>query len=81
MNRKIVRALILEGLDCAGCAKKIERRAADLQGVSLASLDFNTKILTLEITDSSRLEDVLNSTWDIINELEPEVIVKEKTVN
>ena len=39
--------LILEGLDCANCAAKIEREANDLNGVK-ANMNFMNKTLTLE---------------------------------
>ena len=78
MSSAVTRELILEGLDCANCAAKIETQVNHLEGVNIASLNFMTKTLKIEIDSSGLVEDVLGQTHKIINNLEPDVRVGEK---
>ena len=48
---KLRRKFILEGLDCANCASKIEEKVATLSGIQLANVNFPTKTLTIEIEE------------------------------
>ncbi|KGK89165.1 ATPase [Desulfosporosinus sp. HMP52] len=73
--------LILEGLNCANCATKIEEQVKKVEGVSGASLNFVTKILTINMDSSGKQEDVLNQANQIINKLEPDVIIKDKALS
>ena len=38
MSSSVTRELVLEGLDCANCATKIENQVNHLQGINTASL-------------------------------------------
>lgn len=78
MNNGITRELLLEGLDCANCAAKIENQVNKLDGINTASLNFMTKTLKIEVDSSDLVEDVLDQTYKIINNLEPDVRVGEK---
>ncbi|MCO5388813.1 MAG: heavy metal translocating P-type ATPase [Desulfosporosinus sp.] len=73
--------LILEGLDCANCAAKIEEQVKKVEGVSGASLNFVTKILTINMDSSGKQEDVLKQANQIINKLEPDVVIKDKALS
>ncbi len=73
--------LILEGLNCANCAAKIEEQVKKVEGVSGASVNFVTKILTINMDSSGKQEDVLNQANQIINKLEPDVIIKDKALS
>lgn len=73
--------LILEGLDCANCATKIEEQVKKVEGVSSASLNFVTKILTINMDSNGNQEDVLSQANQIINKLEPDVIIKDKALS
>ncbi|HBV85284.1 MAG TPA: cadmium-translocating P-type ATPase [Desulfosporosinus sp.] len=73
--------LILEGLDCANCATKIEEQVKKVEGVSGASLNFVTKILTINMDSNGNQEDVLSQANQIINKLEPDVIIKDKALS
>jgi len=77
----VKKELILEGLDCANCVTKIEEQVKRVEGVASASLNFVTKILTIEVGSNVNIDDVLNQTKQIIMKLEPEVIVKEKVLS
>ncbi len=70
--------LILEGLCCANCASKIEAGVNELNGVKLASMNFVTKTLSIEINEENMVDSIITSTKDIVNKYEPNVKVKEK---
>ena len=69
--------LILEGLDCANCAAKIEHEVNALEGVK-AAVNFVTKTLTLETAPEADGAGTLKKVASIIQKLEPEVTVTEK---
>jgi Cd2+/Zn2+-exporting ATPase len=50
--------LILEGLDCANCAAKIEHEVNELNGVK-ANMNFMNKTLTLETESNTDYVSVL----------------------
>ena len=80
MSQKIRKELILEGLDCANCSAKIEYEANQIAGVSV-SMNFMTKTLTIETENGQELERILVQINTIVNKHEPDVIVREKTIN
>lgn len=49
---------ILEGLDCANCAAKIENEVAKIKGIKEVSVSFMTTKMTLEVEDESILPEV-----------------------
>lgn len=73
MNKKT--ELLLEGLDCAGCANKIEREVQSLTGIKAASLNFLAKKLSIETTEERDLPQLLEEIRKIILKLEPHVKV------
>ncbi|MCH3963079.1 MAG: cadmium-translocating P-type ATPase [Clostridium sp.] len=64
---------ILEGLDCAHCAAKIEDKVNNMPEIKGASLDFLSKKLKFEIYDESRIERTIETIKSIVNKIEPEV--------
>lgn len=72
------RELLLEGLDCAGCAAKIEAEVNNLEGVSKASLNFVTRTLVIETPLEQGLDTIISSTRRIVKNHEPDVVVREK---
>lgn len=72
--------VVLEGLGCANCAAKIEDEINRINGVK-ASVNFIDKILTIETESEIDYENVLKQVKTIVHKHEPDVIVKEKTVN
>lgn len=70
--------LILEGLDCANCSAKIEDKVSKLEDVFSASMNFSTKTLIIEGNKEEAMDKILKDSIDIINRLEPDVIVKQK---
>ncbi len=77
----IKRELLLEGLDCANCAAKIEQRVNDLDSVNTASMNFMTKTLTIETELSAKVDEIIQDATNIIKKLEPDVTVKEKIIS
>lgn len=78
MSNKTRIELLLEGLDCANCAAKIERKVNELADVTIASSNFVTKTLAIEIGNTSKIESVISDTKNIVKKYEPHVVVKEK---
>jgi Cd2+/Zn2+-exporting ATPase len=72
--------VILEGLDCANCAAKIEDEVNKLNGVK-AYMNFMNKTLTLEIESEQEYKNILQQVKTIVHKHEPDVVVKEKSVN
>jgi len=68
----VKREWILEGLDCANCALKIENSVQKMPGVSACSLNFVNKTLTFE-TDSEQEAEVSSKAAGTIKKLEPHV--------
>ena len=73
MQRKVY---ILENLDCANCAAKIERKLSKLPGLSDVSVTFATKQLRFAAEDP---EAVLPKIRETIQSMEPDVEVVERT--
>lgn len=68
---------ILEDLDCAHCAGKIEEAVGKLEKVQKASLSFLTKKLIVEAEEND-LADIEKDIKKIVKKLEPDVTVKAK---
>ncbi|MCX7923491.1 MAG: heavy metal translocating P-type ATPase [Clostridia bacterium] len=81
MAKGIKREFILEGLDCANCAVKIELNVNKISGVASAAVNFATKTLTIETIDYENIDSIVTDTNNIIKKLEPHVVVKEKIIS
>ena len=77
MSKVVLR---LEGLNCAGCAAKIEDRVNNLMEVQEASLNFTTKTLFISSKEGQDKEDIVLKAKEIVNTLEPDVIVSENKI-
>ncbi len=66
---------ILEGLDCANCAAKIEREISGLDGVDNASINLMTTKLIID-GDEGKMPGIAEMAEKIVNKYEPEVIFK-----
>lgn len=66
---------IMENLDCANCASKIERKIASLPGVQEVSITFSTRQLRLTAENPDTL---LPEIQKIANSLEPDIIITER---
>jgi len=75
MDNKLKKEIILNGLCCANCACKIERSVNNIDDVDNATLDFLSKKLIIELKDKDKIEEVLNKTTKIVNNIEPDIKV------
>ncbi|OPH56429.1 cadmium-translocating P-type ATPase [Paenibacillus ferrarius] len=83
MNHKseqVKRELLLEGLDCANCAQKIENGVKQLPGLTSCSVNFVTKTLLIE-TEKGQEERVIEEAKKKVKSLEPHIQVREKGRN
>ena len=71
------KVFLLEDLDCAHCAEKIEREVAKLDGVSESKVTFLTQKLTVEVEESKAVS-LLSDVKKIVKKVEPDVTVVEK---
>lgn len=71
--------LELDGLNCAGCAGKIEKLSNELDGVETASLDFVSKKLKINVKEDGKAPIITEEIKRIVNKLEPHVKVIDKT--
>lgn len=73
----MTKTYILEDLDCAHCAAKIEEEVGKLEGVSKSTCTFLTQKLVVEIEDAKE-KDVTKQIKKIVKKLEPDVEVFEQ---
>lgn len=79
MNKEYTKELVLEGLDCASCADKIETQVLALPDVKLSIMNFMMKTLTIEFKEDAHIDNEVEKVKAIIKRLEPDVKVVEKT--
>ena len=63
---------VLEDLDCAHCAGKIEESVAKLDGVNSCKVTFLTRKMSLDIEDGKE-DFVIKEAKKIVKKLEPDV--------
>lgn len=81
MGNAVRKELVLEGLDCANCASKIETEVNKISGVDSANLNFTTKILTVEMEKPEKIENTMDLIRHAVNKYEPDVIIGEKKID
>lgn len=69
----VEKTLILEGLNCANCASKIEKMTNDIDGVDIAIMDFVSKKLKVQIQSENNSDKIVNEIKTIVNKVEPDV--------
>lgn len=74
------RIFILEGLDCANCAQKIEDRVNKIDGVKKATVNFVNKKLMIEFIDLNN-EELIDQIKNAITSVEPDVKIVEYNDN
>lgn len=72
------KVLILEGLDCANCAAKIERIAKRNFSHEFLTVDLATSRFIIETTDESLMEDLVERVQDIASSVDNKIIVHTK---
>ncbi|WP_099470015.1 cation transporter [Konateibacter massiliensis] len=68
---------ILDELDCANCAAKMETGINDLDCVNKATVSFMTKKLVLE-TDEDKMEQAIAEASKVVKKIEPDVVLRAK---
>ncbi|WNS47023.1 heavy metal translocating P-type ATPase [Paenibacillus sp. MMS20-IR301] len=76
MQGNVKRKWILEGLDCANCAMKIENKVKKIEGINSCSVNFATKTMMLE-TAAADAEEAGEQAQRTIAKLEPHVKLRE----
>lgn len=66
---------ILDGLDCANCAAKIEEAVSKLDGAENVSVSFMTQRMTFEIENEEKLKEIK----DLIKKIESDVDIIEES--
>lgn len=67
------KVFMLNGLDCANCAAKIETEVKKLEGVTSASADFVSKRLNLETEPDVNIPELREKIESIVKKIEPDV--------
>lgn len=62
---------MLEDLDCANCAAKMERKIAKLDGVTSVEISFMAQKMTIEAPDDV-FESVVDDAVKLISKVEPD---------
>ncbi len=66
---------VLENLDCANCAAKMEKAIRALDGVQEASVNFLTTKLVIE-ADEDKLPEIIKEAEKIVRKIEPQCTLK-----
>ena len=66
---------ILEGLDCANCAAKIEKAISELDGVKEATVNFMTTKLVIDGEDEI-MPMIIQEAEKIVKKIEPDTVMK-----
>jgi Cd2+/Zn2+-exporting ATPase len=69
----IKKELLLEGLCCGNCARKIEEQARRIEGVKSAEVNVVTQKLTIEASDKKELPRIIREASRIVLAIEPGV--------
>lgn len=65
----------LEGLGCANCAAKMEKKISELDGVDSASVNFITTKLIIE-AEEDKIDGIIKSAEKIVKKIEPDTKLK-----
>ena len=66
---------ILEGLDCANCAAKMEKAINELDGVKEATVNFMTTKLVIDSEDE-KMPTIIQEAEKIVKKIEPDTVMK-----
>lgn len=66
---------ILEGLDCANCAAKMEKAINELDGVKEATVNFMTTKLVIDGEDE-KMSTIIAEAEKIVEKIEPDTTMK-----
>ena len=66
---------ILEDLDCANCAAKMEEEISKIDGVNSVNVSFISTKMTLELAEEN-VDEILSKIEKIVKKIEPDVKLK-----
>ena len=69
------KSFVLEDLDCANCARKMEEAIAKIDGVVSINVSFISQKMTIE-ADDTVFDDIVKKVVKIIKKVEPDCKVK-----
>ncbi len=72
------KVFILENLDCANCAAKMETEIGKLEGVESVSISFMTEKMVLKAQEE-QMEGITAQAQAIIKKIEPDVVMRTKS--
>lgn len=67
------KVFMLNGLDCANCAAKIETEIKNIEGIKFASVDYVSKRLTWEAESNTNVPMLVEKIESIVKKIEPDV--------
>ncbi len=71
----MIKKFLIEGLDCANCARELEEEISKVVGVNSVKISFIVKKITLDI-DDEKFDDVLNKVKVLASKFEDGVEIK-----
>lgn len=71
--------LILDGLDCANCALKIENAVKKIEGVTAVSLDFTTQRMKIDFSQATQKNTIIDAATSLALKIEPDIRVLSET--
>ena len=71
------KTFLLEGLDCAVCAAKIEDNVKKIDGICNANVDLINTKLTVELEDINKINDINKAIKKVIKDVEPNIHISD----
>ncbi len=75
MRKENSTELILDGLDCANCALKIENAVKKIEGVTRVSLDFTTQKMIIDFEQANQKNTIIEKATSAALKIEPDISV------
>lgn len=69
------KTFILEELDCANCAAKIEEGIRKIEGIKEVSVNFMTRKMIIELNEENEIE-IIEKVKKAVKKVEPDIIIK-----
>lgn len=66
----------VEGLDCANCARELERAIGKIEGVKQVNINFMMQRMELEYDENNK-EEIIKKVKKVIKKEEPDVEIEE----
>ena len=69
------KTFILEELDCANCAAKIEEGVKKIEGIENAYVNFMTRKMNIEYNQENEIE-IIEKVKKVVKKIEPDVKIR-----